>query len=628
MTTRDSVRYEFGHFCLDAQEHLLIKDGVPVTVPPKIFSVLLLLVKDRGRLLDKTEIMTTIWPGVYVEEATVTRTISEVRKVLGEGGGKDYILTVPKRGYRFVGPVEIKPEPVPTGNDALEVNPPRLPVSTSIAMRIQKVRRKRLLLGACIVAILALSVLLVAKEVVGGRQKALRSVAVLPFKRLGNSGGVRFMELGMLDTLITRLSRLSELDVRPTGEVSKYVDVQQDPIAVGRALGVDAVLDGSVQQMNDTLRVSVRLIRVRDAKPLWAASFDEKSSSFFALQDAVSEDVANALVSKLTSDEKHRLLRHSTEDPAAYQAYTMGRFYYDKRSGEGMVKSIAYFETAVNKDPSYAMAYASMSDAYIALGAYDFALPSGSFLKAKLLAQKALQLDPGLAEAHATLGLIATDYDMDWGAAEKEYKFALQLDPNCLSAHHWYGEYLSYMERFDEGIVQLRRALEIDPVSLILNVDYARSELMARRYDQGIGLLQSTLEMDPNFLQAHLLLARAYNNKGLKKEGLHELELANHVEDSATSQLMLAASYADAGDQDAARLIIKDELANERHRYVSPYQLGLVYLALRQYNDAMTQLESAFNLRDAGLIALKADPLFDPLRSEPRFQTLMKRLNF
>ena len=624
--------YQFMGFRLEVQERLLLRNGVPVSITPKIFDMLLFFLENPNRLLGKDEIMRTVWPDTHVDEATLTRTISELRKTLGQTAGEaNFVQTVPKRGYRFVAPVETASDPPPEIAVTLEpVAQPSDPSAVSGNARAWRTYLGKFGPRAILIMSLAVTFLLLAGvwAFEAARSSPVsQSVAVLPFKHLGNSGSDQFLELGIADTLITRLSSVPALNVRPTSAVRKYSDPEQDPAAIGRILKVDTVLDGSVQTMLDQIRVTLRLIRVRDAKPLWAATLDGDSRDLFSLQDSVSREVAQALKLQLSPVQKDVFAKRSTDDRGAYGSYLKGRFFLGKRSPEGYEKAIDYFQEATRLDPSYALAYAGLADVYLLLQGDALENPREATPKARAAAEKALQLDPALGAAHNSLAAIAEDYDRDYPTAEKEFKLALKLDPGFATAHEWYGEYLGLMGRFDQALAEEDRALEIDPLSLTINEKKGKVLLWARRYDQAIVQLQKTLEMDPSFSPALIWLSRAYVVRGMAAKSLAESQKQNQTQHEVTTMETLAMAYAAAGDKAAARGILRQLQAQENREYISTFNLSYVYLFLNQKDTALEQLNEALERHDMNVSSLKVDPLLDPLRGDPRFQALLKRAN-
>jgi DNA-binding winged helix-turn-helix (wHTH) protein/TolB-like protein len=630
-------RYDFLGFRLDVQERLLLRDGARVSITPKIFDLLLLFLENPNRLLGKDEIMRTVWPDTHIDEATLTRTISELRKTLGQTAGEaNLVQTVPKRGYRFVAPVAVMFDPAPEVAVAFE---PASHVTDQLALpgteqpsrtNHWNLRPGNLRPMAVLATLFAATVVVLTGVWALGVSRTSpvsRSVAILPFKHIGSSGSEQFLELGIADTLITRLSSVPALTVRPASAVRKYGDTERDPAAIGGILKVDTVLDGSVQTMLDKIRVTLRLIRVRDAKPLWAATLDGDSRDLFSLQDSISQEVARALKLQLSPNEKDVFAKRSTDDSGAYRSYLKGRFFLGKRSPEGYEKAIDYFQEATRADPSYALAYAGLADVYLLVQGDGLRDPRETNPKARAAAEKALQLDPALGAAHNSLAAIAEDYDRDYPVAEKEFKLALKLDPGFATAHEWYADYLGLMGRFDQALAEEDRALEIDPLSLTINEKKGKVLLWARRYDQAIVQLQKTLEMDPSFSPALIWLSRVYAVRGMAVDSLAESQNQNLAQHDATTLETLAMAYAAAGDKRAALQVLGELQERERREYISTFNLSYVYLFLKDRDKALEELNEALDRHDMNVSSLKVDPLLDPLRGDPRFHALLKRAN-
>jgi TolB-like protein/DNA-binding winged helix-turn-helix (wHTH) protein/Tfp pilus assembly protein PilF len=625
--------YQFVGYRLDVQERLLLRDGCAVSITPKIFDALLLFVENPSRLLAKDEIMRSVWPDTHIDEATLTRMISELRKTLGERAGEaNFVQTVPKRGYRFVAPVEVVPELVPVEPlvplPVVTAQPRQLDASQHL--QSHKTNSWR---GAPtgILSLLVIAVALLAATWIyqlESRETSVppKSIAVLPFRQLGNTSD-QFWVLGLTETLIARLSGVPELTVRPASAVSGQTDPKRDPVAIGRILKVDTVLEGSVQIMLDEIRVTLRLIRVQDAKPLWAATLDGNLRDIFSLQDSVSREVATALKLQLSSNEKKIFAKRSTNDREAYEAYVRGRFFLSKRSPEGFKKASDYFQQGIRRDASYALAYVGLADTYLTLQGSGLENPQEATPQARKAAQLALKLDPSLGAAHNSLAAVAEDYDSDWQTAEKEFKLALELDPGFAPAHEWYGEFLGLMGRFDQGLAEEERALDIDPLSPTINEIKGKILLWARRYDEAVLQFQRTLELDPSFSPGRIWLARTYVAKAMPAEALAEAQKDNSFQHSPVSVETLAMTYADAGQKDVALKLLEELRARDHQEYIPPFNLAYVYLFFGQKDRAIDQLNVAVEKHDPNVPSLKVDPLLDPLRSEPRFRELLKRLN-
>ena len=436
MSTQEKRLYEFGPFLLDPEERLLLRDGKPVALTPKALETLIVLVKRSGHLVEKDFLLKEVWPGTFVEEANLSQNIFTLRRILGQNkDGQQYIETVPRHGFRFLAVTEAKEgaereseagnreQSRANENERTAQVPQRITVPVSVAMdgkRSGKSFAKPLMViliaaGVVIGGAFTLSSLWTARNSDGRGSSAtsplaIKSVAVLPFKSLSAEIGDEYQGMAMADALITRLSNTGQLVVRHTSAVLKYAD-SQDPLAAGREQGVDAVLDGNIQRDADRVRVTVRLVRVTDGKPI------------FTVQDAISERVAQGMMLRLTGEEKKQLTKRYTENSEAYQAYLRGRFFWSKRTVPGLRKGAEHFQQAIEIDPTFALAYAGLADSYILLGVYMALSPNDAFPKAKAAVEKALEIDDSVAEAHSSLGAIKLFYEWDWqGAAMMNLK--------------------------------------------------------------------------------------------------------------------------------------------------------------------------------------------------------------
>ena len=456
-----------------------------------------------------------------------------------------------------------------------------------------------------------------------------KTIAVFPFKMLGAPAGDEYLGTGLADALITQIGRISQILVRPTGTVQKYAGKGvQDPVATGRELRAEAVLDGTVQRDADTLRVTARLLRVENGAVLWSAKYDEKFTNVFTIEDTISQGVAKTLVQNLRGEDQKLLTEHQTDNVEAHRAYLKGRYFWNKRTPAGLQQSLTYFREAIDLDPTYSSAYAGTADAY-ALLVWQEQLPPNEFIaRAKGAATKALEINEALAEPHATLGFVKFWYDWDFAGAESEFRRAIELDPDYATAHHWYGESLGLMGRFDDGFRELKLAQQIDPLSPVINVDLGKLHFLARKADQAIEQLRNLLETDPDFPLAHLFLAMAYNQKGLHEQAIAELEKqANSPGSRTIFKAVLGFVYGQAGRQ-AEAIKILDELKERRSskQFVSPFQIALIYTGLGENDQAFEWLQKAKTEHDPFLIYIKTDPNFDSLRGEPRFQAFLQRI--
>ena len=641
--------YEFGPFRLEPADHILLRDGEPVALRPKEFAVLVALVESHGHVLTKDELLKGVWSGQLVEEGNINRQISTLRRALGETSDEPrYIETIPKVGYRFVAPVrEIRDqcadmvierhtiarivteeEEVADGGGAFE---PSLGPKALLASGEKEVNRRRSL--ALVAVVVLLAGLTLALGYAWSSRKSqevktvatVRSLAVLPFKPIGAGEEDEYLGLGMADALITKLSNIREINIRPTSAVRKYDVPDQDPVAAGRELRVEAVIEGSVQRVGDRIRVTVQLVSVRDGAPLWAEKFDEQFTNIFAIQDRISGQVARALT--LSSMEQGLLTKRYTENSEAHQLYLKGRYFWNKRTVEGLNKGIGYFSEAVEKDPSYALAYVGLADSYSLLSDYGGLPPKEAYPKARRAAMQALALDERLAEAHAALGLIKTSYDWDWTGAENEYRRAIELNPNYETAHQWYAEYLSGMGRHQEAIAEIRRAKEINPVSLIINAVEVSVLYIAREYDQAISQGQKALEMDPHFAEVYGYLRRCYDQTGMYKEAIAARQMRRRLaglDAEETAALREAAAAASARVYWQKRL--EQQVEESKRELSTAVDMAEIFAQLGEKDEAFKWLERAYEERSVMMMYLKVLPNLDPLRSDSRYADLLRRV--
>jgi len=409
--------------------------------------------------------------------------------------------------------------------------------------------------------------------------------------------------------------------------VRRYGGLEQDPFAAGRQLGVEAVLDGTIHRSGERVGVTVRLVRVGDGRQLWDGRFDAPFTDVFSVQDAISEKVAAALKPRLTSAEERRLAKHYTENVEAYQLYQRGRHHALKRTLQDTQKALSYFQQAIDTDPSYALAYVGLADAHVSALATD--IPSNEiFPLARTAAQKAIEIDDTLAAAHAELGLIIFWYDWDWGGSENKFKRALELDPDSADAHLHYAHLLSNIGRHTEALAEARRARELDPLNLRINALEGQFLLHAGRTDEALTRLHQTLEMDSNYFLARLYASRAYIEKGLYSEAIREALRAREISGSPGTHAEASLGYALAksGKEAEARSLLRGLLRSSAEHYVSPYNVALVYNGLGEHDEALAWLERAYAQRHQGIVFLKVESRLNNLRSDARFQDLLRRV--
>ncbi len=623
MSDHERLEFCFGPFRLDVAERLLLRNGEPITLPPKAFETLLVLVQNPGRLITKRDLMTQLWPNTYVEEANLANNISLLRKVLDDDRQVcKYIETVPKSGYRFVATVTA---PAAVTDIARE----KISQDTTTSLNPLKRLWLAVTLAGMVLAVIGGYYFFRSRNPSRAQAApaALKSLAVLPFKPLVETSRDEVLEMGVADTLITRLSKLKQINVRPIGAVSRYANLEQDPITIGRTQQVDAVLDGSIQKSDNKIRVSIRLVRVADGAILWAGQFDENYTDIFTLQDAISNRVAEVLIPKLSSEEKEALHRRDTENVEAYHLYLKGRYFWSKFTEEGLQKSIDFYKQALDKDPNYAIAYIGLASSYVVLGV-NYHPPKEMMPKAKAYLSKALEHDVAPADAHVTQGVIKYFFDWDWAGAESDLKQGIELGPSdAASAHGLYAYYLWTTGQFTEGIAEMKRAQELDPLSLTLNEDLGVAYYHSRDFDQAIQQQNKTLELDSNYFFGYLRRGQAHTQKGMFKEAIDDLTKAQTLSGNWPAAVAeLSCAYALSGQKNKARAMLNELKERAQREYIDPYMIALVHTSLGDRDAAFEWLGKAYESRSPWIGWLKAEPKFDPLRSDPRYDTFLRQV--
>jgi len=638
--------YEFGPFRLDPQKLLLLRDNQPVALPPKAFETLLLLVQRSETVVLKDDLMKSVWPDTFVEESNLAQNIFVVRKSLGETAGANrYIVTVPGRGYRFAEKVRLVPEQDEIPDEIIAQGH----LVTRVVVDEQEqnapdpalvLREPAPLTGSYRFPLIAFLAAMIVLAVAGywawhnAQHKKLARpsrvmLAVLPFQNLTGDPEQEYFADGLTEEMITQLGRLrpDQLGVIARTSVMGYKHGDERLDQIGRELAVQYVLEGSFRRAGDRLRITAQLIQVKDQSHLWAQDYDRKPQDILAVQDDVSIAVAQEIQLRLTPHQQTALTRNRTVDPDAYEAYLKGRYFWNMRTEDGFKKAIDYFDQAIAKDPNYAQSYAGLADAYVLLGGYAFVSQKDAMPKAKAAAQKALAIDGQLAEAYTSLGLISEQWDWNFTEAERDYKRAIELNPNYSVAHHWYGDgYLPLVGRTDEAIVELRKAHELDPLSPVIATDLAKQLCGAHKYDEGLALFQKTLDADPDFVLAHQYLAQAYEQMGRYPDAVAEIKKIKSWEDLPEEQGLLGHVYAMQGKRKEALEIADWLLTHSAQRYVDPKYLARVYAVLGEKDLAMVWLEKLCEQHSSGVLALRHDSAYDSLRSDPRFQDLIRRV--
>jgi serine/threonine protein kinase/Tfp pilus assembly protein PilF len=458
-------------------------------------------------------------------------------------------------------------------------------------------------------------------------QKPLPSIAVLPFTNMSADKEQEYFCDGMAEEIINALTHVEGLRVAARTSAFSFRDKAIDIREIGKKLNVETLLEGSVKKAGNRIRITTQLVNVADGYHLWSEKYDREMQDVFAIQDEISLAIVDKLRIKLLGKEKAKIVKRYTEDLDAYSLYLKGRWFWNKRTEEGLKKGAEYFWQAIERDPLYALAYTGTADCYVLLGHYAWVHPKEAYPRARVAAEKALEIDHTLAEAHASLGWILTFYDWDWAGAENEFKQALDLNPNYATCHEWYAVHLGNISRFDEAIAELKRALELDPLSLIIKAVEAHAYTWLRQYDTTIHKCRKTLEMDPNFLLAHLFQAWASAAKGMWEESIISAQKAVTLSGESPFALWtLGTTYAMSGQENQALKILSrlDELSTQK--YVSPFCKAMIYMGLGHMDQAFGYLEKAYLERESFLATINTLPFFDSVRSDPRFKALLKRI--
>jgi DNA-binding winged helix-turn-helix (wHTH) protein/tetratricopeptide (TPR) repeat protein len=588
--------YEFGPFRLDLEERLLSQEGQPIPLSPKVFETLVLLVERNGHVVGKDEMMTLLWPDRFVEESNLTQNIFMLRKSLGEGqSSAQYIETIPKRGYRFVACVKEVQE---------EVSPAVTPE------QITKVRDT-----------------IPEEEIITRREETITSLAVLPMINESNDPQVEYLSDGITESIINSLSQLQQVRVVARSLAFRYKGSETDTLKIGRELAADVVLISRIVMLGSVLIIRAELVEVATGWQLWGEQYHRPLSGIQTVQDEVSTNISEKLRLRLTEEEKKRLGKHYTENPEAYQSYLEGRYYWNKRTGEGYKKAIECFQQAIKLDPGYALAYSGLADSYVAFDFYGILPPWETSPKAKTAAINALVIDDALAEAHTSLACVKMMYERDWSNAEREFKKAIELDPNYAHAHNWYSHFLMAMGRIEESLAESRLALKLDPLDDCINQYLGWHYIHARQFDRAIGQLEKTLELNPDFFLAHVTLGMAYAQKGEFAKAILEFQQARLIDSPPLLLGFLGHAYAMSGKREAAIKALEELEALSNRVYVPPYSIALIYTALGEKPQAFEWFEKAYAAQNEWLNWLKVAPEVDSLRAEPEFTDLLLRLN-
>jgi TolB-like protein/DNA-binding winged helix-turn-helix (wHTH) protein/Tfp pilus assembly protein PilF len=607
----------FGPFKLDAAAGELRKGGTLVKLQPQPLRILLLLAERAGTVVTREEIQRCLWSeSTFVDfEHGINFSINQIRCALADDAEKPrYIETLPRRGYRFIANVESAQERAKAKPSVEAAGTPR--------------GRSALVIGlfAIFLAGSYLAWHRIRPPAVAAPGRIM--MAVLPFQNLTGNPEQEYVTDGITEEMITQFGRLEpeQLGVIARTSIMGYKHSDKRLDQIGRELGVQYILEGSVRRDGNRMRITAQLIQVKDQSHLWAREYEHSLKDLFALQDDVTAGVAQEIQSRLALEPRNHAGRNHPVTPEAYDAYLLGRYSLNGRTAAGLHNAETHFHAAITADPSYALAYTGLAESYLLMAANGSSLQAVS-LQARTAANKALSIDPTLGEPHAILGLIAQNHDWNWQESEREYKLAMALDPNDATPHHWYSGGLAVRGRFEECSREIAIARQLDPLSLTIRDAEGEWLYLARRYDDAISKFDRILEIEPNFIPARVDRGLSYEQKGMWREALADFETARRLDDSPFSAAMLGEALALSGEKNRARQILGELQARAKREDVSALYPAIIYAGLGEKDAAFAGLEEAFQERPTYLLGLKTAALYDPLRSDPRFDKMLKRMD-
>jgi TolB-like protein/DNA-binding winged helix-turn-helix (wHTH) protein/Flp pilus assembly protein TadD len=629
----------FGTFEVSLQSGEVRKGGLRIRVQQQPMKLLEILLEHPGEVVTREELRSRVWPsesfGDFDQALNIA--IGKLRSALGDSAESPrFIETLPKRGYRFIADVSVvdtdgrpkRQEPEAGDPPATDPGPKIQGIGLAVAPQRRLLPTRWIIAALALVIIVSLAILSV--WVFRSRAPAptcIRSIAVLPLENLSGDASQNYFADGMTDELITDLAQISALRVISRTSVMVYKGARKPLPQIARELNVDAVVEGTVLRSGDQVRITAQLIEASKDKHLWSQSYEGELRDTLALQNRVASAIADQIRINLTPQEQAALKNVKVVNPEAYESYLKGRYFWNKRTADGLKVALAYFKQAIEEDPKYAQAYSGLADTYALLGDWQYAVmtPKKAFPKAKAAAIKALELDSTLGEAHNSLAFVLDGFDWDFDAAGKEFQRAIELNPGYATAHHWYAWHLSLLGRYDEAIAEMRKAENLDPLSLIINADLAELLVLAHSDDESIRQSRKTIEMDPNFALAHNQLAQAYLQKQMYDEAVAELKTAVQLSAGSPAFIAnLARAYVASGKRNEAVKLLGDLKKRSNPGYSNASEIAVIYVSLGDTDQAMNWLEKGYDERFNPGVLLR--PGFDPLRSDPRFQSLVHRI--
>ena len=628
-------RLRFGVFEMDLPAGELRKHGLKIRIQEQPFQVLAMLVQNAGKVVTREDLQKKLWPAdTFVDfDHGLNKAINKIREALSDSAESPrYVETLSRRGYRFL--AEVKDADAPVRSPGLPTQPQpseevrdRPDVTGKLAVHKQLLRLHAWKISAFALLALMASLATWRLHSLMHRPPVIRSLAVLPLESLSSEASQDYFADGMTDELISDLGQISALRVISRTSVMTYKHARKPLPQIARELNVDAVVEGTVLRSGDQVRITAQLIEAATDKHLWSQSYEGELRDTLTLQNKVASAIADQIRINLNPQEQAALKNTKFVNPQAYEFYLKGRYFWNKRTADGLKVALAYFNQAVDEDPKYAQAYSGLADTYALLGDWQYAAmtPKEALPKAKAAAIKALELDSTLGEAHNSLAFVLDGFDWDLDAGGKEFRQAIDLNPSYATAHHWFAWHLSLLGRYDEAIAEMRKAENLDPLSLIINADLAELLVLAHSYDESIRQSNKTIEMDPNFAMAHNQLAQGYLEKHMYSEAVTELEKAVRLSGgSPTCIANLARAYAASGKRSEAIRLLSGLQKRSNPTYSYGSEIATIYASLGNRDQAMNWLEKAYEERFNPGVLLR--PGFDPLRSDPRFEDLVHRI--
>jgi TolB-like protein/DNA-binding winged helix-turn-helix (wHTH) protein/Flp pilus assembly protein TadD len=629
-------RLRFGVFEVDLRAGELRKHGLKIKIQEQPFQVLAMLVDHAGEVVTREELQEKLWPAdTFVDfDHGLNKAINKIREALSDSSESPrFVETIARRGYRFI--VEVKVA------DAAPVRSPKLATQPHPAARAGDLRNLAGQLSilrhlwppptwaVTVFALLVLMGTLATWKLHPWNRPSpiIRSLAVLPLESLSSDASQDYFADGMTDELISDLGQISALRVISRTSVMTYKHARKPLPQIARELNVDAVVEGTVLRSGDQVRITAQLIEASTDKHLWSQSYEGELRQTLALQNKVARAIADQIRINLNPQEQAALKKAKVINPEAYESYLKGRYFWNKRTADGLKVALAYFSQSINEDPKYAQAYSGLADTYALLADWEYGVmtPKEALPKAKAAAIKALELDGALGEAHNSLAFCLDVFDWDLDSAGKEFRRAIELNPGYATAHHWYASHLMLLGRYDEAIAEMRKAESLDPLSLIIDADLAETLVIAHSYDESIRQSRKAIEMDPNFALAHNQLGQAYLQERIHDVAIAELQKAVQLSGgSPTCMANLARAFVASGKRGEGVKLLNDlkKRSNPSHSHAS--EIAVIYVALGDTDQAMNWLEKGYEERFNPSVLLR--PGFDPLRSDPRFEDLLRRI--